>query len=88
MNTQTHLRNAFGITVVAALAIGLLPATAHAQACDPVLAPPGGTLDPCTVPKYVLPLVIPPVMDNSGTADDYDIALIYLHQLINNTKHC
>ena len=31
-------------------------------------AVPGGTLDPLTIPKYVTPLVIPPVMDDAGTA--------------------
>lgn len=37
---------------------------------------PGGTLDPLTIPKYVTPLVIPPVMKNDGTgANNYDIAV-------------
>lgn len=27
---------------------------------------PGGTLDPTAIPKYVIPLVIPPVMDDDG----------------------
>jgi FtsP/CotA-like multicopper oxidase with cupredoxin domain len=35
----------------------------------------GGTLDPTTIPKYVTPLVIPPVMNNDGTANSYDIAV-------------
>ncbi len=30
---------------------------------------PGGTLDPTTIPKYVIPLVIPPVMKDNGTAE-------------------
>ncbi len=34
----------------------------------------GGTLDPLTVPKYVTPLVIPPVMNTTGTDNDYAIA--------------
>ena len=28
---------------------------------------PGGTLDPTTVPKYVTPMLIPPVMPRAGT---------------------
>jgi FtsP/CotA-like multicopper oxidase with cupredoxin domain len=50
---------------------------------------PGGTLDPLTVPKYVTPLVIPPVMDDAGTAaglsatpNVYDIAVRQFQQQI------
>ena len=43
---------------------------------------PGGTLDPTTIPKYVTPLVIPPVMKNSGTDHDYDIAVRQFKQQI------
>jgi spore coat protein A len=43
---------------------------------------PGGTLDPLTIPKYVTPLVIPPVMNNAGTANDYDIAVRQFQQQI------
>ncbi len=43
---------------------------------------PGGTLDPLTIPKYVTPLVIPPVMKNSGTENDYDIAVRQFKQQI------
>ncbi len=43
---------------------------------------PGGTLDPLTIPKYVTPLVIPPVMDNTGTANTYDIAVRQFKQQI------
>ena len=43
---------------------------------------PGGTLDPTTIPKYVTPLVIPPVMKNTGTADNYDIAVRQFKQQI------
>lgn len=40
---------------------------------------PGGTLDPIEIPKYVTPLVIPPIMPRSSTqpgtpAADYNIA--------------
>ena len=45
-------------------------------------AVPGGTLDPLTIPKYVTPLVIPPVMNNSGAANDYDIAVRQFQQQI------
>ena len=45
-------------------------------------AVPGGTLDPTTIPKYVQPLVIPPVMKNTGTANDYDIAVRQFQQQI------
>jgi len=43
---------------------------------------PGGTLDPTTIPKYVTPLVIPPVMNTTGTANDYDIAVRQFQQQI------
>ncbi len=43
---------------------------------------PGGTLNPTTIPKYVTPLVIPPVMNNTGTANDYDIAVRQFKQQI------
>ncbi|MBT1071811.1 multicopper oxidase domain-containing protein [Pelotalea chapellei] len=48
---------------------------------------PGGTLDPTTIPKYVTPLVIPPVMPKSTTqpgtpAADYNIAVRQFKQQI------
>jgi spore coat protein A len=43
---------------------------------------PGGSLDPTTIPKYVTPLVIPPVMANDGQANDYRIALRQFQQQI------
>ena len=50
-------------------------------------AVPGGTVDPLTIPKYVTPLVIPPVMNDSnpdnGTPDnDYNIAVRQFKQQI------
>jgi len=39
-------------------------------------------LDPVTIPKYVTPLVIPPVMKNAGVANDYDIAVRQFEQQI------
>jgi FtsP/CotA-like multicopper oxidase with cupredoxin domain len=55
----------------------LLNTSAFAQAV------PGGTLDPLTIPKYVIPLVIPPVINNDGTgANNYDIAVRQFNQQI------
>ncbi|MHC4968944.1 MAG: multicopper oxidase family protein [Planctomycetota bacterium] len=45
-------------------------------------SPPGQTLDPTAIPKYVIPLVIPPVMNNDGAADSYDIAVREFKQQI------
>jgi FtsP/CotA-like multicopper oxidase with cupredoxin domain len=43
----------------------------------------GGNLDPTDIPKYVTPLVIPPVMDNDGTGDNnYEIAVRQFKQQI------
>ena len=39
-------------------------------------------LDPLSIPKYVTPLVIPPVMNNNGIAEDYDIAVRQFQQQI------
>lgn len=43
---------------------------------------PGGSLDPLTVPKYITPLVIPPVMPNNGTPNHYSIAVRQFQQQI------
>ena len=43
---------------------------------------PGGTLDPLTIPKYVTPLVIPPVMNDNGAANKYGIAVRQFRQQI------
>ena len=51
---------------------------------------PGGTLDPTTIPKYVIPLVIPPVMkstdvdpdSDANLNNDYDIAVRQFQQQI------
>ena len=51
---------------VVPLGIGMLVVAAGAVAQSWAEALPGGTLDPTTIPKYVTPLVIPPVMKNSG----------------------
>jgi spore coat protein A, manganese oxidase len=39
-------------------------------------------LDPTTIPKYVTPLVIPPVMNNTGQPEDYQIAMKQFKQQI------
>jgi spore coat protein A len=43
---------------------------------------PGGTLDPLTIPKFVTPLVIPPVMNDNGTVNKYGIAVRQFKQQI------
>jgi spore coat protein A len=43
---------------------------------------PGGSLDPLSIPKYVTPLVIPPVMHNDGAANSYDLAVRQFQQQI------
>ncbi len=46
---------------------------------------PGGTLDPTTIPKFVIPLVIPPVMKDvagDNTTNDYEIAVREFKQQI------
>ncbi|GFE58598.1 multicopper oxidase domain-containing protein [Geobacter sp. AOG1] len=47
---------------------------------------PGGTVDPTSIPKYVTPLVIPPVMptsdDSPAPAANYDIAVRQFKQQI------
>jgi FtsP/CotA-like multicopper oxidase with cupredoxin domain len=43
---------------------------------------PGGTLDPTTILQYEIPLVIPPVMNNDGVTDSYDIAVRQFQQQI------
>ena len=59
MNDSPNL--AWRGVAVAALPLSLCCTAAMAQ---PV---PGGTLDPLTIPKYVTPLVIPPVLfDDQG----------------------
>jgi len=64
-----------GVTTLAICALSVPSVMAQAL--------PGGTLDPLTIPKYVTPLVIPPVMNNDGTGvDNYDIAVREFNQQI------
>jgi FtsP/CotA-like multicopper oxidase with cupredoxin domain len=75
MNFKTFKKGVvLGVTILAICALSV-----PAVMAQPV---PGGTLDPLAIPKYVQPLVIPPVMNNSGTADDYDIAVRQFQQQI------
>jgi FtsP/CotA-like multicopper oxidase with cupredoxin domain len=84
MNSKTAI-NRWG-TAASLLPLALGAAT-NAQA-QPV---PGGTLDPLTIPKYVTPLVIPPVLfDDLGGADPIDetVALRQFSQQVLPTQGC
>ena len=75
MKRRTIALRALGTVLLAGTALGSWNAFAQAL--------PGGTLDPTSIPKYVTPLVIPPVMNNDGTgADNYDIAVREFYQQI------
>ena len=74
------------VLVSAALVLGFAVPGVFAQ-CPAGQIPvfPGADdciLDPGTVDKYYIPLVIPPVMKNNGTADSYDIAVRQFGQQI------
>jgi FtsP/CotA-like multicopper oxidase with cupredoxin domain len=64
-----------------------LPGGTKRALAEPI---PGGDLDPLTVPKYVTPLLIPPVMPQAGTiimpggkpADYYEISMKQFSQQI------
>jgi len=43
---------------------------------------PGGTVDPTTIPKYVIPLVIPPVMKDDGEPNSFEIEVREFRQQI------
>ena len=64
-----------GAFICTPLVIGIQTATAQ-----PV---PGGTLDPLTIPKYVTPLVIPPVLhDDGGVGMSVEVALRQITQQV------
>jgi len=70
-----------------AFALLTLSVTSAYAVCPPgeVEAFPGSDtciLDPLSIPKYVIPLVIPPVMNNDGVAENYDIAVRQFDQQI------
>ena len=78
-------QNTTGILAGALLLTPLVAGIQNATA-EPVA---GGTLDPLSIPKYVTPLVIPPVMNDAGTSaggnatpNDYDIAVRQFQQQI------
>jgi FtsP/CotA-like multicopper oxidase with cupredoxin domain len=72
------------LAISAALAISVAQADSRYEKDSEIdlQALPGGTLDPLTIPKYVTPLVIPPVMNDNGTANDFDIAVRQFQQQI------
>jgi len=67
-----HRRWIYSIVVVLVVAVLVLPGKAVAKI----------PLDPTTIPKYVTPLVIPPVMNDTGTPDNYSIAVRQFQQQI------
>jgi FtsP/CotA-like multicopper oxidase with cupredoxin domain len=85
LNRSSRFANVVG---AAAALYTLLTATGAARAqCAPGSIPafPGSDaciLDPMAIPKFVTPLVIPPVMRNDGVADSYDIAVRQFKQQI------
>jgi FtsP/CotA-like multicopper oxidase with cupredoxin domain len=77
---MTKLDRSPGITtLLGGLIVTFLVTGSLSALAQPV---PGGTLDPLSIPKYVTPLVIPPVMDNDGAADSYDISVREFRQQI------
>jgi FtsP/CotA-like multicopper oxidase with cupredoxin domain len=66
------------------LLFGLCLAVVSSLSVAPVWSAPlpGGTLDPTTIPQFVTPLVIPPVMKDTGTVNDYQIAVRQFQQQI------
>jgi FtsP/CotA-like multicopper oxidase with cupredoxin domain len=86
MGTTLGLRQLILAAGLIAAAILVMPAAAG-DGCPEGQAPAfedSSTclLDPLSVPKYVLPLVIPPVMNDNGTGDSYDIAVRQFQQQI------
>ena len=82
----------FSDFVIHRTSFGLEPGPSCVDNTNGCAAPlAGGTLDPLSIPKYVTPLVIPPVMDIAGTEPDpefggtrdvYDIAVRQFQQQI------
>jgi FtsP/CotA-like multicopper oxidase with cupredoxin domain len=73
------------VVSVALLALAGAPVAEAACAAGTAPAFPGSdtcVLDPLSIPKYVTPLVIPPVMNNKGMTDKYDIAVRQFQQQI------
>jgi FtsP/CotA-like multicopper oxidase with cupredoxin domain len=68
------------VTLAALFLVPWMVPTASADAL------PGGTLDPTTIPQYVIPLVIPPVMNDTvpgnDAQDNYAIAVRQFRQQV------
>jgi spore coat protein A len=79
---RSRARRCLAAGGAAALRVGLFLLAAGVAPQAWAQALPGGTLDPTTIPKYVTPLVIPPVMQDTGRADDYQIAVRQFRQQI------
>ena len=74
----------FGVAFLAMCALFIGSVNAQCPT-DSVPAFPGSDtciLDPLSIDKYVTPLVIPPVMNNNGKKDRYDIAVRQFKQQI------
>ena len=82
MTLQSASRTTFGSAKVVRLVAAVASVVTVLMSSAGASPPPGGTLDPLSVPKYVTPLVIPPVMNNDGQADSYDIAVRQFRQQI------
>ncbi|MFC1844212.1 hypothetical protein ACFLZ5_05425 [Thermodesulfobacteriota bacterium] len=76
MQIESILKKGVFIGTSLLLVLSVIPGKSSA---DPL---PGGRLDPTIIPKYVIPLVIPPVMNNNGSADNYDISVREFKQQI------
>ncbi|MBW2519429.1 MAG: multicopper oxidase domain-containing protein [Deltaproteobacteria bacterium] len=59
------------------MAFGASTAFGNGNGCSPI---PGGTLDPCSVPKYVTPMIIPPAMPPSKSLKNGDLYRIAVRQ--------
>jgi FtsP/CotA-like multicopper oxidase with cupredoxin domain len=66
-----------GVAILAICALSVPAALAQCPAGAVEVFPGSDTciLDPASINKYEIPLVIPPVMNNDGVADSYDIAV-------------
>jgi len=74
MSSTRSSQTVWALTLVVLMA-GIAPERSGAD-------PPNQMVDAAAVPKYVIPLVIPPVMNNDGEADSYDIAVREFKQQI------
>ncbi len=74
MSSTRSSQTVWALTLVVLMA-GIAPERSGA-------APPDQLVDATGVPKYVIPLVIPPVMNNDGDANSYDIAVREFKQQI------